>query len=177
MFGGGFGGGFPFGDFEGMGGMPGMGRGPPKNVNTTEYYERLGVDKKATFDEIKKAFRKLALKHHPDRGGDKDKFQELQNAYEVLTDKEKRDIYDKYGEEGLKEGGGRGGGMDDLLSQMFGGRGGRQQQGPKKGKPVTHPLKVTLEEIFTGKTTKIAVNRERICGKCDGKGGKEGAVQ
>jgi DnaJ family protein A protein 2 len=130
MFGGGFGGGFPFGDFEEMGGMPGMGGrgGPSKNANTTEYYERLGVGKSATFDEIKKAFRKLALKHHPDRGGDKDKFQELQTAYEVLTDKDKRDIYDKYGEEGLKEGGGRGGGggMDDILSQMFGGR--RAQQ-------------------------------------------------
>ena len=129
MFSGGGFGGFPFGDFEEMGGMPGMGGrgGPPKNVNTSEFYERLGVEKKATFDEIKKAFRKLALKHHPDRGGDKDKFQELQNAYEVLSDKEKRDVYDKYGEEGLKEGGGRGGaGMDDILSQMFGGQ--RRQQ-------------------------------------------------
>lgn len=175
------GGGFPFGDFEEMGGMPGGmpgRRGPPKDVNTTEYYERLGVEKSATFDEIKKAFRKLALKHHPDRGGDKDKFQELQTAYEVLTDKEKRDVYDKYGEEGLKEGGGgAGGGMDDILSQMFGGRGRAQQSGPKKGKPVMHPLKVTLEEIYSGKKTKIAVNRERICGKCEGKGGKEGAVQ
>ena len=69
--------------------------------------------------------------------------------------------------------------MDDILSQMFGGMGGRRQQasGPKKMKPVQHPLKVTLEEIYSGKQTKIAVNRERICGKCEGKGGQDGAVQ
>jgi DnaJ family protein A protein 2 len=68
--------------------------------------------------------------------------------------------------------------MDDLLGGLFGMGGRRQQQeGTKKGKPVMHPLKVTLEEIYTGKTTKIAINRERICGKCDGLGGKEGAVQ
>merc|ERR1712018_490092 len=70
-------------------------------------------------DEIRKAYRKLALKKHPDRGGDKEEFAELQNAYEVLFDKEKRDIYDKYGEEGLKDGGGGGGGMDDILGQIL----------------------------------------------------------
>ena len=160
--------------------MPGMGgRGPPKEVDNSKYYELLGVEKTATYDEIRKAFRKLALKNHPDRGGDKEKFQELNGAYEVLSDKEKRDIYDKYGEEGLKDGGAHaGGGMDDILGQMFGmgGRRGGQPSGPKKGKPVMHPMKLTLEEIFNGKQTKIAVNRERICAKCDGKGGKEGAV-
>jgi DnaJ family protein A protein 2 len=70
-------------------------------------------------DEIKKAYRQKALKEHPDRGGDKEKFQAIQQAYEVLFDKEKRDLYDKYGEDGLKEGGG-GGGMDDLLGGLFG---------------------------------------------------------
>ena len=159
--------------------MPGGmgGRGPPKEVDNSKYYELLGVDKKATYDEIRKAFRKLALKNHPDRGGDKEKFQELNAAYEVLSDKEKRDIYDKYGEDGLKDGGPPGGGMDDILGQMFG-MGGRRGQpsGPKKGKPVMHPMKLTLEEIYSGKQTKIAVNRERICAKCDGKGGKDGAV-
>jgi len=89
----------------------------------------------------------------------------LNAAYEVLADKEKRDIYDKYGEDGLKEGGGGGGGMDDIFSQMFGG-GMRRQGGPqkpKKGKPVMHPMKLTLADIYNGKSTKIAVNRERIC--------------
>ena len=69
--------------------------------------------------------------------------------------------------------------MGDILGGLFGmgGRGRPQQSGPKKGKPVMHPIKLTLEEIYTGKTTKIAVNRERICGICNGIGGKEGAVK
>ena len=97
------------------GGMGGRG-GPPKEVDNSKFYDLLGVEKTATYDEIKKAFRKKALKEHPDRGGDKEKFQELQGAYEVLSDKEKRDLYDKYGEDGIKEGGGaHAGGMDDLL--------------------------------------------------------------
>lgn len=182
MFFGGRGGGFPFGgmedDMPGFGGMPG--RGPPKEVDNTTFYKRLGVDKDAEHGVIKKAYFKLARTHHPDRGGDKEKFQEIQQAYEVLSDREKRETYDRHGEEGLKEGGGGGGGMDDLLSQMFGG-GGRGGRGgppaPKKGKPVMHPLKCTLEELYAGKTTKIAVNRERICTGCNGLGGKEGAVQ
>lgn len=95
MFGGGFGGGgFPFGGmgggFESMGG----GRGPPREVSNSKYYEVLGVDKTASPDEIKKAFRKLAMKEHPDKGGNIEKFQEIQGAYEVLSDKEKRDTYD-----------------------------------------------------------------------------------
>jgi DnaJ family protein A protein 2 len=96
----------------------------------------------------------------------------------VLSDKEKRDLYDKYGEDGLKEGGAHAGGMEDILGGLFG-MGGRrpQQSGPKKGKPVMHPIKLTLEEIYTGKQTKIAVNRERICTTCNGIGGKEGAVK
>ena len=176
-------GGFPFGDFEEMGGMPGRG-GPPKEIDNTKFYKVLGVEKDADFSQIKKAYFKLARTHHPDRGGSKEKFQEISGAYEVLSDKEKRELYDRYGEDGVKEGGGRGGGggMDDLLSGMFGGMGGRGggrggPTGPKKGKPVMHPMKCTLEEIYNGKTTKIAVNRDRICTPCNGLGGKEGAVQ
>lgn len=158
-------GGFPFGDFEEMGGMPGRG-GPPKEIDNTKLYKTLGVEKDADFQVIKKAYFKLARTHHPDRGGDKEKFQEIQGAYEVLSDREKRELYDRHGEDGLKEGGGHPHGMDDLLGGLFGGgggRGGRGPTGPKKGKPVMHPLKCTLEEIYAGKTTKIAVNRERIC--------------
>ncbi len=120
------GGGFPFGDFEEMGGMPGGRRGgPPKEIDNTKFYKVLGVEKNADFSAIKKAYFKLARTHHPDRGGDKEKFQEIQSAYEVLSDKEKRELYDKYGEDGIKEGGGRGGGMDDIFGAMFGGgRGG-----------------------------------------------------
>ena len=172
-----FGGGFPFEEFAGMhgGGMPGRG-GPRKEADTSKFYDLLGVAKSATEQEIKKAYRKKALKEHPDKGGDLEKFKEITAAYECLADREKREIYDKHGEEGLKGGGGMG--AQDIFSQMFGGgmgggRGG--PKGPQKGKSVQHAIKVTLEEIFKGKTTKIAVNRDRICTTCDGKGGKDGA--
>lgn len=115
------------------------------------------------------------MKEHPDKGGDPEKFKELTAAYEVLCDKDKRDVYDKYGEDGIKEG--RGGMQPggDIFSQMFGGGMGGRERGPQKGKSVQHAIKVTLEDIFKGKTSKIAVNRDRICKKCDGKGGIDGA--
>ena len=169
-----FGGGFPFEDFAGMHGGMGGRRGPPKEVDNKKYYEALGVAKNATMDEIRKAYRKMAIKAHPDKGGDPEKFKEISMAYETLYDKDKRDLYDKYGEEGVKQGGG-GGGHGDIFSQMFGGGGGGgRSAGPKKGKSVQHAIKVTLEEIYKGKTSKIAVNRDRVCTKCEGKGGKNG---
>lgn len=79
--------------------MPG--RGPKKDVDTQKFYDILGVSKTASLDEIKKSYKKKALKMHPDKGGDPDKFKELSVAYEVLSNAEKRDIYDKYGEEGV----------------------------------------------------------------------------
>jgi DnaJ family protein A protein 2 len=99
-------------------------------------------------------------------------------AHEVLTDPKKRDIYDQYGEEGLREGGGGGPDLSDLLGGMFGmGGGGRgKPSGPRKGKSVLHPVKATLADLYNGKTSKVVVNRERICTKCNGKGGKDGAV-
>jgi DnaJ family protein A protein 2 len=117
------------------------------------------------------------LKEHPDKGGDVEKFKDISTAYEVLSDPEKRDLYDKYGEEGVNQGGGGGGGMSDLF-EMFGGMGGGRQQkaGPKKGKPVLHQVKATLEDLYNGKTSKLAVNRDRICSVCNGLGGKAGAV-
>jgi len=104
FFGGGGGrGGFPFGDEEGGDPFAGMrgGRGPPKEVDNSKYYEILGVDKKASMDEIKKAYRKKAIRMHPDKGGDQEEFQKLQQAYDVLFDKDKREVYDKHGEEGI----------------------------------------------------------------------------
>merc|ERR1719163_2279304 len=89
------------------GGFPGGGRrGPKKDVDTTKFYKLLEVEKNATDAEIKKAYRKLAIKHHPDKGGDPEKFKEITRAYEVLSDSEKREKYDRFGEEGLEEGGG-----------------------------------------------------------------------
>lgn len=87
-------------------------------------------------------------------------------------------MYDQYGEEGLQEGGGGGPDISDLLGGMFGMGGGRgKPSGPKKSKPVLHPVKATLSDLYLGKQTKISVSRDRICSKCDGKGGKNGAVQ
>merc|ERR1711966_130426 len=115
-----FGGGFGGDPFEGMGG----GRGG-KPADTTGLYKILGVDKDASDSEIKKAYRKLAMKHHPDKGGDPDKFKEMTAAHTVLSDPEKRRNYDRFGEEGVDGGGPSG---DDLISQMFGGGGGGRRQ-------------------------------------------------
>jgi DnaJ family protein A protein 2 len=175
-------GGDPFQHFAGMhGGHPGHGgggsaRGRGADVDTSKLYETLGVDKDATDKEIKTAYRKLAVKHHPDKGGDEAKFKEVNAAYEILSDKEKRAKYDKYGLEGLSDEGGGGGGPDDLFSMFFGGGGGRRSAGPRKGESVNHPLKVSLEDLYNGKTAKIALNRQvivgesKMCTACDGQG-------
>ena len=137
------------------------------------------ISKNADEKEIKKAYRKLAVQHHPDKGGDEHKFKEVSAAYEILSDKEKRAKYDKYGLEGVSdEGGGGGRGGEDLFSMFFGGgaRGGGRQSGPRKSESVNHPLKVSLEDLYNGKTAKIAVNRQVIVGEtkmcihCDGQG-------
>merc|ERR550537_891978 len=98
-----FGGGMP------GGGMPGGGR-RRSNVNTTKLYEVLGVEKGASPDVIKKAYRKLAVKNHPDKGGDPDVFKEIQQAFDILSDDRKREIYDQGGMEAVEQGGGGGGG-------------------------------------------------------------------
>lgn len=105
-----------------------------------------------------------------------------------FTDAQKRDVYDKYGEEGLSGNGMGDGGMsaEELFSNFFGGGGGmfggggggrRQQSGPRRGKDMTHALKVSLEELYNGKTSKLALQKHVLCAQCDGKGGKDGAVK
>jgi DnaJ homolog subfamily A member 2 len=182
-----FGGGIPFG-FAGGGGFeggPGMrrGGGSDKPVDNTSYYKALGVEKDASEAEIKKAFRKLAMKHHPDKGGDPEEFKKIGKIAEVLTDPKKREIYDQYGEEGLEgagDSGGGGGGMD-IFSELFGGGrrggGGRGGNGKRKGKDSMHPLEVSLEDLFCGKTVKLAVTRDCFCSECTGSGAKAGASE
>lgn len=173
-------GGSPFDDMGGgHPGMGGMGGGPREPADTQALYDVLEVDKKATQTQIKKSYHAMARVEHPDKGGDPEKFKKIQAAYEVLKDEEKRAKYDQYGLEGL-EGGDMPEGADDLFSAFFGGRGGRRQsrqpQGPKKGPDVKHPLKVSLEDLYNGKTSKLAVSRDKIqgtptmCKECNGKG-------
>lgn len=152
----------------------GRGGGPRKDVNTTKFYETLGVSKEASSDEIRKAYRKLAAKLHPDKvGGSQEKFQDLQAAYEILSDPEKRQIYDNYGEEGLKEGMGAGGGGADIFDLLMnrGGGGGSKQKPKSKSKLYT--LKVTLEDVYTGSSKYLEIKRYRICSTCTGSGSKD----
>jgi DnaJ family protein A protein 2 len=151
-------------NFGGMGGGP---RGPVEN---SKFYEALGVPKDAQQSVIKKAYRKLAMKHHPDKGGDVEKFKEISKAYECLRDPEKRDKYDKYGEEGLQRGGGGGPDMFDI----FGG-GGPRSRGGRGGKPRGQDeacsMKVTLEDLYNGTSKKVRLPKNVICKACDGQGG------
>jgi DnaJ family protein A protein 2 len=158
------------------GGMGGGRRGSGKKADTTKFYKTLEVEKNASEPEIKKAYRKLAVKHHPDKGGDPEKFKEITRAYEVLSDSDKRSKYDRFGEEGLEDGGGD---ASDIFAQMFGGGGGggcRKQR--QKTKDVNQPLKVTLEQLYNGQTKKMAITRKVIdkkagvqeCGECGGRG-------
>lgn len=159
-----------------------FGARPPKKSDSTRYYEILGVPKNASQDELKKAYRKAAIKNHPDKGGDPEKFKEIAQAYEVLSDPEKREIYDQYGEDALKEGMGGGGGHDpfDIFQSLFGGnpfgggssRGSRRQ---RRGEDVVHPLKVSLEDLYNGTSKKLSLSRNVLCSKCQGKGTKSGA--
>eukprot|EP00850_Spirogloea_muscicola_P011672 SM000073S21448 [mRNA] locus=s73:377351:379815:- [translate_table: standard] len=164
-----------------------FGRMPSKKSDNTRFYDVLGVPKNATTDDLKKAYRKAAIKNHPDKGGDPEKFKELSQAYEVLSDAEKREIYDQYGEDALKEGMGGGGGMHnpfDIFESFFGsgggghpfgGGGGSGRRRQRRGEDVVHALKVTLEDLYNGTSKKLSLSRNVICSKCKGKGSKTGA--
>uniref|UniRef100_A0A1D2A7B4 DnaJ-like protein subfamily A member 2 n=2 Tax=Auxenochlorella protothecoides TaxID=3075 RepID=A0A1D2A7B4_AUXPR len=172
--GGGFPGGFPYGEMPGMGGGRGGAGKPPDNQR---YYNILGVDRNASETEVKKAHRKLALKEHPDKGGDPEKFKEINEAYETLRDPEKRKIYDQFGEEGLKEGMGGGGGGPADIFDLFGMGGGGRRGGPpreRRSEDVTHKMKVSLDEMYKGNVRKLQMSRSIKCPTCQGSGSKSG---
>jgi molecular chaperone DnaJ len=155
-----------------------------------DYYEILGVSKSAPADEIKKAYRRLAMKHHPDRndedsGASEKKFKEAKEAYEVLKDSDKKATYDRFGHDGLRAGaGGRGGfggaeGVGDIFGDVFGdifGAGGRRGGGPQvfRGADLGYELKLDLEKAVAGDTVEIDVPTQVGCGTCDGSGAKKG---
>lgn len=156
---GGFGGGFP-GGF----GKP----KPAKDVNTTRYYEVLGLQKNCGQEDIRKAYRKLVKTKHPDKGGDQKEFQEIQQAYETLSDENKRKVYDEYGEEGIKEG--MSGEAPTDIFDLF--TGGGRKNVRRKTKSVLQRMEVSLEDIYKGKEKYLEINRYRICKKCKGSGSK-----
>ena len=169
-----------------------------------DYYEVLGVNKNSTDDEIKKAYRKLARKYHPDLNRDdpktaEAKMKEINEAYDVLKDKDKRAQYDQFGHAAFSGGGyGQGGtaytninmddifghmggaggfGFGDIFEQFFGGGGGaraRQKQGPQKGADLRYDLQITFEEAAFGKKMTIKVPRMETCEECGGTGAKKG---
>jgi DnaJ family protein A protein 2 len=146
----------------------------PNNPGT-KLYEVLGINRDATINEIKKAYRKLSMKYHPDRpNGDEEKFKQINFANEILTDPERKEIYDEAGEEGLEQmaQGGDGPGIpDDLIDLLMPGmRRGRQRRGPKKSDNISTKLEVSLEDLYTGKTVQFELKRYIKCKKCNAKG-------
>ena len=155
-----------------------------------DYYEILGVSKAATADEIKKSYRRLAMKHHPDRNKDGDdasekKFKEAKEAYEVLKDPDKRSAYDQFGHDGLRaRTGGQGGfgaeGFGDIFGDVFGdifGGGRRGGGGPQvfRGADLGYELKLDLEKAVAGDTVEIDVPTQIGCETCKGSGAKKGS--
>ncbi|KAF6831915.1 DnaJ protein-like protein [Colletotrichum plurivorum] len=156
-----------------------------------DLYELLGIDKDASPDQIKKAYRKAALQHHPDkvpedrREESEAKFKAVSQAYEILRDEEKRHLYDTHGMAAFDPSRGAGGpggvevDLNDILSQMFGfgmggpgGPGGPGPRRPRRGPDEDQPYKVTLEELYKGKTVKFSANKQVVCGSCKGSGAK-----
>src|SRR5271156_847402 len=150
-----------------------------------DFYELLGVSKSASGDELKRAYRKLAMKHHPDRNpGDKSaeqKFKEVNEAYDVLKDDQKRAAYDRFGhaafENGSRGPGDFAGGFADIFEEMFGAMGGgrRTQNGPSRGNDLRYNLEVSLEDAFRGKQTTVRVATFVHCDTCKGNGSEPGS--
>lgn len=160
-----------------------------------DYYEILGIEKTATPDEIKKAYRSLAKKYHPDVSTEpkevaEAKFKEISEAYEVLSDPEKRQLYDQYGHDAVNQQFGEGGFQwsdftrsddisdifGDLFGGMFGGGRSRSHNSAQQGESLRYDLEITLKEVLEGKKVNIDVPHTVICDPCKGTGGKDGKV-
>ena len=147
-----------------------------------DFYEILGVQKNASDDEIKKSYRKLAMKYHPDRNKDdkesERKFKEVSAAYEILKDSEKRSAYDQYGHDAFRQGGGGqgfgdfGGGFSDIFEEFFGGGFGGQsrQRGPQRGNDLRYNMSVSLQEAYSGKKSQIRIPSYEGCDLCSATG-------
>lgn len=158
-----------------------------------DYYKTLGVEKNASADEIKKAFRKLAHQHHPDKGGDEKKFKEASEAYQILSDEKKRSEYDAYGSAGPSQGfgggqsggfsgfqGGFGGGqgfegvdLNDIFGDFFGG--GRAHREVRRGRDISVDLELSFSESIFGVDRKVHITKTSACTVCHGSGAKPGA--
>lgn len=154
-------------------------------MSKRDYYEVLGVDRSASEQEIKKSYRRIAMKYHPDRNPDDEdadhKFKEATEAYDVLMNSEKRAAYDQFGHAGVDQqmGGGFQGGsfsdiFGDVFGDIFGGGGGGGRRGPQRGSDLRYTLEISLEEAVRGTTTSIKVPSLQHCTTCDGSGAKPG---
>jgi len=159
------------------------------SANKRDYYEVLGVDRNASAEDIKKAFRKLAFKYHPDKSredGAETKFKEVNEAYEILSDTDKRVSYDRFGHTGGAgdpfSGGFQGfssddiGGIGDIFEAFFGGSSGSKKRGPKRGESIHMGIKLSFEEAALGTEKKIEIKRRERCHTCDGSGAKAGTI-
>ncbi|MEM9074635.1 MAG: molecular chaperone DnaJ [Myxococcota bacterium] len=164
-------------------------------MHKRDYYEVLDVGQGVDAAELKRAYRKLAMKHHPDRNPDDpeaaDRFKEVSEAYQVLSDPQKREIYDRFGHDGLQGGPGMGGvgfqdvgdvfsHFQDIFGDFFGGMGGfggsRRRDGPSRGKDVRERIRLTLEEAVFGTEQEIELRHPTPCTDCSGTGAKDGKL-
>ncbi|MGQ0503502.1 MAG: molecular chaperone DnaJ [Panacagrimonas sp.] len=144
-------------------------------MSKRDYYEVLGVERNASEDDLKRAYRRLAMKLHPDRNpGDasaEEKFKEASEAYEVLTDGDRRAVYDRHGHEGLsRSGGGGSAGFSDIFGDVFADIFGGNRGGPRRGSDLRYSMELSLEQAAAGTTESIRIPTQETCGSCAGHG-------